>query len=92
MATDKVAEHGGDDHRKHHPIKTNIEKTMIEEAEQAELSQLCQVHCKGIPASHGSDQKKATVEACEFEDDGSGQLTEKCQTMYQQADHFRCHK
>ncbi|CAN4102603.1 unnamed protein product [Withania somnifera] len=98
MATDKVAENGGYDHRKHNPISTNFEKTMTEEEKVEreldvdEISKLCQVHCKGIPANRGLDQRKATVKVCEFDDDGSGQLAEKCQSMYQQADHFRCHK
>ncbi|XP_027774085.1 uncharacterized protein LOC107025981 [Solanum pennellii] len=97
MATEEVAEHGGD-HRKHHLILSNLERT-IKEEEQAEreldvneLSQLCQLHGKGIPASRGLDQRKATAEICEFDDDGSGQLAEKCKTMCQQADHFRCYK
>lgn len=99
MATEKVAERGGGgDHRQHHLILANLERAMKEEEQvegeldENEISQLCQAHGKGIPASRGLDQRKATVEICEFEDDGSGQLSEKCQTMYQQADHFRCHK
>ncbi|PHU12914.1 Cellulose synthase-like protein E1 [Capsicum chinense] len=100
MATDKVAEHGGDDDQhRHHPAVTNHEKAMKDAEEKAErevdvneMSEICQLHGKGIPASRGTDQRKATVEVCEFDDDGSGQLAEKCQTMYQQADHFRCHK
>ncbi|MCE2055169.1 hypothetical protein HAX54_042092 [Datura stramonium] len=94
MATEKAAEDGGD-HRQHHPILANL-ITGIKEEEQVEreldvneISELCQAHCKGIPASQGLDQRKATTEVCEFDDDGSGQLAEKCQTMYQQADHFR---
>lgn len=96
MATEKAAEHGGD-HRQHHLILPNHEQEMNEEEraerelDMNELSQLCQAHGKGIPASRGLDQRKATVEICEFVDDGSGQLAEKCETMYQQADHFWCH-
>lgn len=95
MATGKAAERGGD-HR-HQAILADLERATKEEekvereVDVNEMSRLCAAHCQGIASTQGMNERKATEEACEFED-GSGQLAEKCQSLCQQADHFRCYK
>ncbi|KAG8365163.1 hypothetical protein BUALT_Bualt18G0075700 [Buddleja alternifolia] len=71
-----------------------VEEERVEkELDKDAISRLCHQHCGGVPASHGVDDRKPTVECTGAEfDDGSDDASTagKCKNINQQADHFKC--
>lgn len=89
-----MADQGGERQRQQQQLVNLNKATKEEEHVEREMdvnstSQLCGEHGRGISAADGVERGKTV--ACEVVDDGSGQLAEKCESINQQADHFRCH-
>lgn len=93
MATEKVEWHH--QHGRRELAKAEEEEQVgreIDVTNTPSISKLCEEHKDGVPAiavSQGISRREPTI-SCANLDDGSGNVTENCPAITQQAHHSKC--